>query len=44
MRVLLHKINISGLQFTLINVKTFGDAGASKFSKVKQVLLISQSR
>lgn len=48
MRVLLHKINISGLQFciffTLINEKTVGDAGPSKFSKVKKVLLVSQSR
>lgn len=30
--------------FTLINEKTVGDAGPSKFSKVKQVLLVSQSR
>lgn len=48
MRVLLHKINISGLQFCIffftgINEKTVGDAGPSKFSKVKQVLLVSQS-
>lgn len=30
--------------FTLINEKTVGDAGPSKFSKVKQVVLVSQSR